>query len=101
MFQDTSVEMGQVFLVLTQILREGFTEFGKSMHGYLTNEAIHMRQSRTSSPCNSRDPITYEHLQINCIRGEGAGYAAELFRLLLMEKCALMIGESLHKKTSI
>jgi hypothetical protein len=31
---------------LTQILREGFTEFGKSMRGYLTNEAIYMRQSR-------------------------------------------------------
>ena len=37
----TSVEMGQVFPgFLTQILREGFVEFGKSMRGFLTNEAV-------------------------------------------------------------
>jgi uncharacterized FAD-dependent dehydrogenase len=33
--------MGQVFPgFLTQIMREGFKEFGKSMKGYMTNEAI-------------------------------------------------------------
>ena len=48
----TSVEMGQVFPgFLTQIMREGFLEFGKSMKGYMTNEAIlHAPESRTSSP---------------------------------------------------
>jgi hypothetical protein len=35
----TSVEMGAVFPILTNILREGFTEFGKSMRGYLTEAA--------------------------------------------------------------
>jgi uncharacterized FAD-dependent dehydrogenase len=40
----TSVEM--IFKFLTNILREGFTEFGKSMRGYLTNEAI-LHASRT------------------------------------------------------
>jgi uncharacterized FAD-dependent dehydrogenase len=43
------VEMGQVFPGFNPDIREGFTEFGKSMHGYLTNEAIlHAPESRTS-----------------------------------------------------
>ncbi|NTV45037.1 MAG: FAD-binding protein, partial [Chlorobiales bacterium] len=48
----TSVELGEVFPdFLTQILREGFVHFGKSMKGYLTNEAVlHAPESRTSSP---------------------------------------------------
>jgi uncharacterized FAD-dependent dehydrogenase len=41
--------MGAVFPILTNILREGFTEFGKSMRGYLT-EAANAPESRTSSP---------------------------------------------------
>jgi uncharacterized FAD-dependent dehydrogenase len=48
------------------------------MHGYLTNEAIlHAPESRTSSPVNSKDPISYEHVQIKGLYpcGEGAGYA--------------------------
>jgi uncharacterized FAD-dependent dehydrogenase len=41
----TSVELGQVFPgFLTQIMREGFIEFGKSMKGYYTNEAIFTHQ---------------------------------------------------------
>jgi uncharacterized FAD-dependent dehydrogenase len=91
--------MGQVFSwVLTQILREGFTEFGKSMHGYLTNEAIlHAPESRTSSPVRiPRDPISYEHLQIKGLYpcGEGAGYAGWNYLSCDGEKCAVMIGES-------
>ena len=103
----TSVELGQVFPgFLTQILREGFTEFGKSMRGYLTNEAIlHAPESRTSSPVRiPRDPITFEHLQIKGLYpcGEGAGYAGGIISAAIDgEKCAQMIGESLHKKTSI
>jgi uncharacterized FAD-dependent dehydrogenase len=103
----TSVELGQVFpKFLTQILREGFTEFGKSMRGYLTNEAIlHAPESRTSSPVRiPRDPITYEHLQIKGLYpcGEGAGYAGGIISAAIDgEKCAIMIADSLHKKTSI
>jgi uncharacterized FAD-dependent dehydrogenase len=103
----TSVELGQVFpKFLTQILREGFTEFGKSMRGYLTNEAIlHAPESRTSSPVRiPRDPITYEHLQIKGLYpcGEGAGYAGGIISAAIDgEKCAIMIAESLYKKTSI
>ena len=99
----TSVEMGQVFPgFLTQILREGFTEFGKSMRGYLTNEAIlHAPESRTSSPVRiPRDPMTYEHVQIKGLYpcGEGAGYAGGIISAAIDgEKCALMIGAILNK----
>jgi uncharacterized FAD-dependent dehydrogenase len=100
----TSVEMGQVFPgFLTHILREGFTEFGKSMRGYLTNEAIlHAPESRTSSPVRiPRDPLTYEHLQIKGLYpcGEGAGYAGGIISAAIDgEKCALMIGRILNQK---
>ncbi|MBF4470336.1 NAD(P)/FAD-dependent oxidoreductase [Flavobacterium sp. HJJ] len=99
----TSVEMGQVFPgFLSQILREGFTEFGKSMRGYLTNEAIlHAPESRTSSPVRiPRDPISYEHLQIKGLYpcGEGAGYAGGIISAAIDgEKCALKIAEVLQK----
>ncbi|KAF2333087.1 NAD(P)/FAD-dependent oxidoreductase [Flavobacterium daemonense] len=97
----TSVEMGQVFPgFLSQILREGFKEFGKSMRGYLTNEAIlHAPESRTSSPVRiPRDPLTLEHLQIKGLYpcGEGAGYAGGIISAAIDgEKCALMIAEAL------
>ena len=102
----TSVELGQVFPgFLTQILREGFTEFGKSMRGYLTNEAVlHAPESRTSSPVRiPRDPITFEHLQIKGLYpcGEGAGYAGGIISAAIDgEKCALMIASSLQIKAS-
>ena len=99
----TSVEMGQVFpSFLTKILREGFSEFGKSMKGYLTNEAIlHAPESRTSSPVRiPRNPETLEHLQIKGLYpcGEGAGYAGGIISAAIDgEKCALMVKLSLKK----
>ena len=97
----TSVELGQVFPgFLTQIMRQGFQDFGKSMRGYLTNEAIlHAPESRTSSPVRiPRDSMTLEHLQIKGLYpcGEGAGYAGGIISAAIDgEKCALMIAESL------
>lgn len=97
----TSVEMGRVFPgFLAQIMRQGFLEFGKSMRGYLTNEAIlHAPESRTSSPVRiPRDQDTYEHLQIKGLYpcGEGAGYAGGIISAAIDgEKCALMIAASL------
>jgi uncharacterized FAD-dependent dehydrogenase len=97
----TSLEMGQVFPgFLSQILREGFSEFGKSMRGYLTNEAIlHAPESRTSSPVRiPRDSISLEHLQIKGLYpcGEGAGYAGGIISAAIDgEKCALKIFENL------
>lgn len=99
----TSVEMGKVFPgFLTQILREGFSEFGKSMRGYLTNEAIlHAPESRTSSPVRiPRDSDSLEHVQIKGLYpcGEGAGYAGGIVSAAIDgEKCALKIGEILLK----
>lgn len=97
----TSVEMGQVFPgFLAQIMREGFKEFGKTMKGYLTNEAIlHAPESRTSSPVRiPRDPFSLEHIQIKGLYpcGEGAGYAGGIISAAIDgEKCALKIAESL------
>lgn len=98
----TSVELGQVFPgFLTQIMREGFVQFGKSMRGYHTNEAIlHAPESRTSSPVRiPRDPETLEHLQIKGLYpcGEGAGYAGGIISAAIDgEKCAIKCAESLH-----
>ncbi len=98
----TSVEMGQVFPgFLSQILREGFSEFGKSMRGYLTNEAIlHAPESRTSSPVRiPRDSISLEHTQIKGLYpcGEGAGYAGGIISAAIDgEKCAIKIYEALN-----
>lgn len=99
----TSVEMGQVFPgFLSQILREGFTQFGKLMTGYLTNDAIlHAPESRTSSPVRiPRNPETFEHVQIKGLYpcGEGAGYAGGIISAAIDgEKCALMIAATLKK----
>jgi uncharacterized FAD-dependent dehydrogenase len=96
----TSVELGEVFpSFLTQIMREGFVQFGKSMKGYFTNDAIlHAPESRTSSPVRiPRDPFTLEHLQIKGLYpcGEGAGYAGGIISAAIDgEKCALKIAES-------
>jgi uncharacterized FAD-dependent dehydrogenase len=98
----TSVEMGQVFPgFLSQILREGFSEFGKSMKGYLTNEAVlHAPESRTSSPVRiPRDAISLEHLQIKGLYpcGEGAGYAGGIISAAIDgEKCAIKVFEALN-----
>ena len=97
----TSVELGEVFpSFLTNTMREGFVQFGKSMKGYFTNEAIlHAPESRTSSPVRiPRDSITLEHLQIKGLYpcGEGAGYAGGIISAAIDgEKCALKIKESL------
>jgi hypothetical protein len=99
----TAVELGELFpSFLSKIMREGFTEFGKSMRGYFTNEAIlHAPESRTSSPVRiPRDLETLEHLQIKGLYpcGEGAGYAGGIVSAAIDgEKCALKIAEALKK----
>ncbi|MBL0012813.1 MAG: FAD-binding protein [Flavobacterium sp.] len=99
----TSIEMGRVFPgYLSQILREGFSQFGKLMKGYLTNDAIlHAPESRTSSPVRiPRNSETLEHIQIKGLYpcGEGAGYAGGIISAAIDgEKCALKIAEILCK----
>lgn len=90
----TSIEMGDVLPVfVNKTLREGFKLFGKSMKGYLTNEAVvHAPESRTSSPIRiPRDRQSLEHVQIKGLYpcGEGAGYAGGIISAAIDgEKCA-------------
>lgn len=97
----TAVELGEVFpSFLTQTMREGFVQFGKSMNGYFTNDAIlHAPESRTSSPVRiPRDSVTLEHLQIKGLYpcGEGAGYAGGIISAAIDgEKCALKVKDTL------
>ena len=90
----TSADLTEVFPeFIHKTLKAGFREFGRSMHGYLTNEAvIHAPESRTSSPVRiPRDPKTLEHIRIKGLFpcGEGAGYAGGIVSAAIDgEKCA-------------
>lgn len=90
----TSADLKEVFPeFIHKTLQNGFKEFGKTMHGYLTNEAIvHAPESRTSSPVRiPRDSKTLEHIQIKGLFpcGEGAGYAGGIISAAIDgEKCA-------------
>lgn len=98
----TSLELGDVFPdFLTNIMRAGFREFGQSMKGYFTNEAIlHAPESRTSSPVRiPRDDKSLEHPQIKGLYpcGEGAGYAGGIISAAIDgEKCAILCVESMQ-----
>jgi len=75
-----SVDLSEVLPdVIYRALASGFKEFGKSMRGYLTNDAVvHAPESRTSSPIRiPRDPDSLQHIRIQGLYpcGEGAGYA--------------------------
>lgn len=89
-----SVELGAVLPdFVYKSLQNGFREFGKSMKGYFTNEAVvHATESRTSSPVRiPRNPATLEHVQIKGLYpcGEGAGYAGGIISAAIDgEKCA-------------
>ncbi|WP_029038167.1 NAD(P)/FAD-dependent oxidoreductase [Salinimicrobium xinjiangense] len=89
-----SVELGEVLPgFVYKSLQKGFVEFGKSMKGYFTNEAVvHATESRTSSPVRiPRNPATLEHVQIKGLYpcGEGAGYAGGIVSAAIDgEKCA-------------
>jgi uncharacterized FAD-dependent dehydrogenase len=89
-----SVELGEVLPgFVYESLQKGFIEFGKSMKGYFTNEAVvHATESRTSSPVRiPRDRVTLEHVQIKGLYpcGEGAGYAGGIVSAAIDgEKCA-------------
>lgn len=91
-----SVELGSVLpAFIYKSLQKGFMEFGKSMKGYFTNEAVvHATESRTSSPVRiPRDRESLEHIQIKGLYpcGEGAGYAGGIVSAAIDgEKCAEM-----------
>ena len=64
---------------ITSRLIKGFQQFGKSSHGFLTNEAVMIGvETRTSAPVRIlRDNETLQHVTINGLFpcGEVAGYA--------------------------
>ena len=65
--------------MISHRLQQGFKAFGKSAHGFLTNEAVMIAvETRTSSPVRIvRDKETLQHVQVQGLFpcGEGAGYA--------------------------
>ncbi len=73
-------------------LRQGFSEFGKKMHGYYTSEAnIVGVESRTSSPVTIPRNEQLEHPQIKGLFpcGEGGGYAGGIVSAAMDgERCA-------------
>lgn len=60
-------------------MKQGFKNFGKSSHGFLTNEAVMIGvETRTSSPIRIvRDKDSLQHVEVEGLFpcGEGAGYA--------------------------
>ena len=81
-------------------LQRAFLQFGKSSHGFLTNEATLIAiESRTSAPVRIlRTPETLQHVSIEgffpC--GEGAGYAGGIISAAVDgERCAEMAAKSL------
>ena len=76
-------------------LQEGFKQFGRRSHGFLTNEAVMIgMETRTSSPVRIlRDRETLQHVRLEGLFpcGEGAGYAGGIVSAGMDgERCAEM-----------
>lgn len=81
-------------------LKAGFLQFGRSSHGFLTNEALMVGvETRTSSPVRiARNPETLMHVRIRGLFpcGEGAGYAGGIVSAGVDgERCAEMCAKYL------
>ena len=79
-------------------LQQAFKNFGKSCHGFLTNEAVMIGvETRTSAPVRIlRDRETLQHIRIKGLFpcGEGAGYAGGIVSAGVDgERCAEMLAE--------
>ena len=78
---------------VTDRLRQGFLNFGRSSHGFLTNDAVMIAvETRTSSPVRIvRDRDTLQHIGLEGLFpcGEGAGYAGGIVSSAIDgERCA-------------
>jgi uncharacterized FAD-dependent dehydrogenase len=78
---------------ITSRLRDGFRQFDKVSHGFLTNEAVLTGvETRTSSPVRIlRDRETLQHVTLKNLYpcGEGAGYAGGIVSAAIDgENCA-------------
>lgn len=79
-------------------LQQGFRDFGKKSHGFLTNEAILIAmETRTSAPVRIvRDNETLQHVEVSGLypAGEGAGYAGGIVSAAIDgERCADALAE--------
>lgn len=65
--------------MISSRLRDGFKQFDRKMHGFVTNEAVVVGvESRSSSPVRiPRDRVSMQHVSVRGLFpcGEGAGYA--------------------------
>jgi uncharacterized FAD-dependent dehydrogenase len=87
--------------MISRRLREGFKVFGRSAHGFLTNEAALIAvETRTSSPVRIvRDRDTLQHIRVEglCPCGEGAGYAGGIVSAGVDgERCAESVAKYLN-----
>jgi uncharacterized FAD-dependent dehydrogenase len=88
---------------ISERLSKGFQQFGRSSHGFLTNEACMIgMETRTSAPVRIvRDNETLQHVTINGLFpcGEGAGYAGGIVSAGVDgERCADAVANYLNIK---
>ncbi|MBQ6749290.1 MAG: NAD(P)/FAD-dependent oxidoreductase [Bacteroidaceae bacterium] len=87
---------------ISKRLQQGFRNFGKSCHGFLTNEALMIGvETRTSAPVRIlRDRETLQHIRLQGLFpcGEGAGYAGGIVSAGVDgERCAEMLAEYIKR----
>ncbi|MDR0939439.1 MAG: FAD-binding protein [Mediterranea sp.] len=87
---------------ITRRLAQGFQQFGRASHGFLTNEAVMIGvETRTSAPVRIlRDKETLQHVTIGGLFpcGEGAGYAGGIVSAGMDgERCAEAVAEYVMK----
>lgn len=86
---------------ISKRLSLGFQQFGRSSHGFLTNEAVMIGvETRTSSPVRIvRDRETLQHITVRGLFpcGEGAGYAGGIVSAGVDgERCAEAVANLLN-----
>lgn len=86
---------------ITSRLQQGFKNFGKMSHGFLTDEAVMIGvETRTSAPVRivrDRETLMHEEVEGLFPCGEGAGYAGGIVSAGVDgERCAEMLAEYLN-----
>ncbi len=86
---------------ITNRLQQGFKNFGKMSHGFLTDEAVMIGvETRTSAPVRivrDRETLMHEEVEGLFPCGEGAGYAGGIVSAGVDgERCAEMLNEYLN-----
>lgn len=87
---------------ISRRLSQGFQQFGRMSHGFLTNEAVMIGvETRTSSPVRIlRDKETLQHVTVRGLFpcGEGAGYAGGIVSAGIDgERCAEAVAHFLNQ----